>query len=168
MGRVYIGLGANLGDPRGQIEGALRALSRLPENRLDAVSRLYRTAPVGPRDQPDYVNAVARIETRLTPHELLLQCQAIESAHGRVRDATRWGPRTLDLDILLYDDSTCSEADLKLPHPEMHRRGFVLVPLADIAPPTLMIPGQGQLRVLLGRVSRADIVPLPAALLSNA
>lgn len=160
---VYIGLGANLGDPRRQVEQAIAELAILPHGRLLAVSPLYRTAPVGPPDQPDYINAVARIDTLLSPRGLLVALQCIERRHGRVRDGSRWGPRTLDLDILLYGDAQIDAPGLHLPHAEMHRRAFVLVPLADIAPPGLWIPGRGALGALLSGLDRSGIDPLPSA-----
>jgi 2-amino-4-hydroxy-6-hydroxymethyldihydropteridine diphosphokinase len=158
---AYIGLGANLQDPRRQVQRAIAELAALPDSRLTAVSRLYRTAPVGPLPQPDYVNAAAALATRLAPAALLAALQAVERAHGRVRDGSRWGPRTLDLDILLYDQLQCRLPGLSIPHPQMHLRAFVLVPLADIAPPMLAVPGQGRLGELLLAVSRGGIVPLP-------
>lgn len=154
---VYIGLGANLADPRAQVERAVQALARLPSSRLVQVSRLYRTAPVGPADQPDYINAAARLNTRLAPQALLGALQGIERDHGRVRDGTRWGPRTLDLDILVFGSRRVSEPGLTLPHPEVHRRAFVLVPLAEVAPADLDIPGQGRLAALLAAVPKAGV-----------
>ena len=141
---AFVALGANLGDPCAQIERAVAALSQLPNSRLIACSPLYGSIPMGPSDQPDYVNGVAWLETDLTAHELLDQTQRIELEHGRVRKAERWGPRTLDLDLLLYDQITRADPELTLPHPRLHQRAFVLYPLHDIAP-TLMIPGRGPL-----------------------
>lgn len=134
MVRAYIGLGSNLGDPAGQLRSALRALAALPETRLAARSSLYRSAPLGPVDQPDYVNGVAALETFLTPLALLERLNAIEAAQGRVRDGQRWGPRTLDLDLLLYGDERIDSPRLSLPHPGLGQRDFVLVPLYEIAP----------------------------------
>lgn len=165
--RVYIGLGANLQDPRQQVERALGALGRLPATRLASVSPCYRTAPVGPADQPDFVNAVACLETALAPLRLLAALQQIERAHGRARggrDWRHWGPRTLDLDILLYGNRVLALADLRVPHPQMHRRAFVLVPLADIAPTGLEIPGLGHLETLLEQVADDARVIRSAAL----
>ncbi|MBK5932253.1 2-amino-4-hydroxy-6-hydroxymethyldihydropteridine diphosphokinase [Halochromatium salexigens] len=150
---VYIGLGANLADPRHQVEQALLELRRLPQSRLAAVSPLYRTAPVGPADQPDFINAVACLETALEPLALLSALQQIERHHGRIRTGRRWGPRTLDLDILLIADRELDVPGLRVPHPHMQTRAFVLVPLADIAPPRLDIPGQGPLDALLAVVA---------------
>jgi 2-amino-4-hydroxy-6-hydroxymethyldihydropteridine diphosphokinase len=150
---VYIGLGSNIQDPRHQLESALRELARLPATRLAAVSPRYRTAPVGPADQPDFINAVACLETALAPSALLAALQQIEQRHGRRRGAQRWGPRSLDLDILLYGARELALADLRIPHPQMHRRAFVLVPLADIASAELEIPGLGRLGALLEQVT---------------
>lgn len=157
---VYVALGANLEDPERQVRTAVDDLARLPETVLIASSALYRTAPVGPPGQPDYVNAVACLSTRLTPRALLEALQAIELAHGRQRDGTRWGPRPLDLDILLYGDERIDEPGLHVPHPEMARRAFVLVPLADVAPAGLAIPGAGTLGDLLCRCPGEGIAPL--------
>ncbi len=157
---AYIGLGANLDDPRRHVETAVAELARLPSTRLAATSALYRTAPLGPADQPDYINAVARIETRLTPQALLAAMQAIERRHGRVRNGTRWGPRTLDLDLLTFGDRQICSSGLTVPHPEMHRRAFVLVPLADVAPRGLSVPGRDQLAALLAKVPRDGVARL--------
>jgi 2-amino-4-hydroxy-6-hydroxymethyldihydropteridine diphosphokinase len=154
---AYIGLGANLDDPRRHVETAAAQLGRLPSTRLAATSALYRTAPLGPADQPDYINAVARIDTWLTPEALLAELQAIERQHGRVRNGTRWGPRTLDLDLLTFGDRQISSKGLMVPHPEMHRRAFVLVPLADVAPPGLWVPGRDDLATLLASVSHDGV-----------
>jgi 2-amino-4-hydroxy-6-hydroxymethyldihydropteridine diphosphokinase len=137
MGRAvwaFIGLGSNLADPAAQVRDAVGELSELPETRLVASSPFYRSRPLGPAAQPDYVNAVAEIETRLAPLALLDALQAIEARHGRVRGPLQWGPRTLDLDLLLYGDATIAEPRLSVPHPGLTTRPFVLVPLADIAP----------------------------------
>ncbi|UHD18336.1 2-amino-4-hydroxy-6-hydroxymethyldihydropteridine diphosphokinase [Thiocapsa bogorovii] len=157
---VWIGLGSNLQEPERQIESAIGELAALPETRLRAASRLYRTAPVGPLGQPDYINAAVRLETRLAPQALLAELHRIELAHGRRRDGTRWGPRILDLDILVYGDLSLDEPGLTIPHPEMARRAFVLVPLADIAPPDLAVPGVGILVELLERCARDGVKPL--------
>ena len=131
--RVYVGLGSNLDGPRQRIERALMALGNLPLTRPIAHSPLYASSPVGPQDQPDFINAVALLATRLSPLALLDQLQALEQAHRRRRER-RWGPRTLDLDVLLFDDECLDLPRLRLPHPAMRERAFVLVPLADIAP----------------------------------
>lgn len=151
MENVYIGLGSNLDDPPAQVEAGLRALAALPESRLVQRSRLYDTAPWGRTDQPAFVNAAAHLETALSPHALLDALLAIERAAGRERDGTRWGPRVLDLDILLYGNLVLDEPGLRLPHPHLHERTFVLAPLAEIAP-HLDIPGHGRVADLLARV----------------
>ncbi|WP_296809853.1 2-amino-4-hydroxy-6-hydroxymethyldihydropteridine diphosphokinase [Thiocapsa sp.] len=157
---VWIGLGSNLQEPERQVRAAIGELAALPESHLQAASRLYRTAPVGPPGQPDYINAVACLETRLAPRALLAELHRIELAHGRRRDGTRWGPRILDLDILVYGDARFDEPGLTIPHPEMARRAFVLVPLADVAPPDLAVPGVGILAELLERCERDGVEPL--------
>jgi 2-amino-4-hydroxy-6-hydroxymethyldihydropteridine diphosphokinase len=144
---AYIGLGANLEDPAAQVELAMDELARLPESRLVARSSLYGSAPVGYAEQPDFINAVAEIETRLSPRALLGALLDIEHHHGRNR-TFRNAPRTLDLDLLLYDAAHFHEEGLTLPHPRMHERAFVLLPLLEIAP-ALLIPGLGRADNLL-------------------
>mgnify|MGYP001557058458 CR=1 FL=1 len=161
MENVYIGLGSNLADPRTQVENGLRALAALADSRLRRRSRLYRTAPWGRADQPEFVNAAAHIETGLEPRELLDALLALERAAGRVRDGTRWGPRVLDLDILVFGAIELDEPGLRLPHPHLHERAFALAPLAEIAP-ELEIPGRGRARDLLARIDTSDCVPLAA------
>lgn len=134
MERVYIGLGSNLAEPLAQLRGALAALAGLPQSRLLTASSFYASDPLGPPDQPRYVNAVAALDTRLAPLQLLDALQAIELNQGRVRKAERWGPRTLDLDILLFGERQLDEPRLKVPHYHLHARPFVLYPLAEIAP----------------------------------
>ncbi|MDR5903302.1 2-amino-4-hydroxy-6-hydroxymethyldihydropteridine diphosphokinase [Halomonas icarae] len=131
--RAWVGLGSNLESPRRQVESAIEALDRLPLTRRVAASPLYASRPVGPQDQPDFINAVVCLETRLSPLALLDQLQALEQRHRRVR-ARRWGPRTLDLDLLLFGDSTLCLPRLTVPHPEMTQRTFVLLPLLDVDP----------------------------------
>jgi len=130
---AYIALGANLEDPVVQVRAGLAALATLPDTQLLMQSSLYRTAPVGYADQPDFINAVAAVDTELSPRELLDALLAIELNHGRVRQFAN-APRTLDLDVLLYDDVEVNESGLTIPHPRMHERAFVLAPLAEIAP----------------------------------
>jgi 2-amino-4-hydroxy-6-hydroxymethyldihydropteridine diphosphokinase len=160
--RAYIGIGSNLDDPANQVHRAFQALSTLPAGRLVAQSPLYRSAPVGgPPGQPDYINAVAALDTTLNPDQLLAALRAIETGQGRVR-AERWGPRTLDLDLLLYDRLVRDDPWLTLPHPRLHQRAFVLYPLYDIAP-DLDIPGHGSLAALrahcpLQTIARLDSV----------
>ena len=145
--KVFIGLGANLGDPEAQVRRALLALAGLPGTRLIAASSLYRSAPVGYAVQPDFVNAVAQVETRLGAGALLRELLATEARFGRVREFPN-APRTLDLDLLLYGDRVIAEPGLVVPHPRMHERAFVLAPLAEIAPDTV-IPGKGRAGALL-------------------
>ncbi|MFZ5522690.1 MAG: 2-amino-4-hydroxy-6-hydroxymethyldihydropteridine diphosphokinase [Pseudomonadota bacterium] len=141
---AFIGLGSNLEDPPSQLQRAFVALGELPGTRLLAQSSLYRSAPLGFQDQPDFVNAVARIATDLSPQALLQALLQIEHSHGRER-TFRNAPRTLDLDILLYDDVRLHEHGLTIPHPQMHRRAFVLRPLLEIAPDA-SIPAVGAAR----------------------
>lgn len=142
---AFIGLGSNLDDPRSQLQRAFVALGKLPGTRLVAQSSLYRSAPLGFADQPDFVNAVASIATGLTPQELLHALLKIEHGQGRERNF-RNAPRTLDLDILLYDGVQLHEHGLTIPHPQMHMRAFVLLPLLEIAP-DCVIPGIGAVAI---------------------
>lgn len=137
---AYIGLGSNLGDPAAQLERAVRALRRLPRSRPGRVSPCYRSRALGPQPQPDYLNAVAALHTRLDPHALLERLQRIERGAGRVR-VQRWGPRTLDLDLLLYGELVLREPRLTLPHPQLAARAFVVFPLLDIAPDLVLPDG---------------------------
>jgi len=155
LSRAYVGLGSNLQAPAEQVRAGLKELGALPDTRLGPVSALYRSPPMGPPDQPDYINAVAALDTTLAPLNLLEHLQAIEAAHGRVR-GRHWGPRTLDLDLLLYGDLELREDRLTVPHPGMHERAFVLYPLAEIAP-QLRIPGRGALQDLLQACPRAGL-----------
>ena len=150
MARAYVALGSNLGDPRRQVLDALEALARLPDTRVTARSRLYRTPPWGVLEQPPFVNAAAELETGLAPHALLDELLAIEQRAGRVR-GVRNGPRTLDLDVLHVDGVRLDDARLTLPHPRAGERAFVLLPLNDVAP-LLVLPGQGRVGELLARV----------------
>lgn len=153
-----VALGANIGEPLRQIEAAFSALTALPGTRLIARSSLYRSAPVGYADQPDFINAVAIIETTLAPHALLDALLAIERVNGRVREFPN-APRTLDLDIVLYDDLILQEPGLTIPHARMLERAFVMVPLAEIAPDT-MVPGQGRVSDLARRVDAPSVAQL--------
>lgn len=130
---AYIGLGANLGEPRRQLEQALALLAAVEEVEVLKVSEFYLNPPLGPPDQPWYVNAVAQVRTRLAPEELFRVLRQVEEALGRVR-GKKWGPRLIDLDLLLYNGEVMAGPELVLPHPEMHKRAFVLAPLAEIAP----------------------------------
>ncbi len=154
---AYIGLGANLNHPVERIRQALAALRVLPDTALTRYSRLYRTAPLGQAGQPDYINAVAAVRTGLSPDGLLDHLFVIEKQQGRVRNGTRWGPRTLDLDLLLHGDLSLAGERLTLPHPQMHKRAFVLVPLAEIAATGLSIPGHGDVRELAANCDRAGV-----------
>jgi 2-amino-4-hydroxy-6-hydroxymethyldihydropteridine diphosphokinase len=138
---AYVGIGSNLQDPAAQVKSALAELARIPRSRVLKSSSLYRTAPVGFSDQPQFINAVASLETALQPLELLGELQRIENLHGRQR-SFKDAPRSLDLDLLLFDDQVIDRAELKIPHPRMHQRAFVLKPLLEIAP-GLAIPGIG-------------------------
>jgi 2-amino-4-hydroxy-6-hydroxymethyldihydropteridine diphosphokinase len=148
--RAYIGMGSNLESPERQLLAAFDALAASPGIHLTRRSSLYRTAPIGYAHQPDFLNAVAEILTRLSPDELLDTLLAIERRHGRVRDFAN-APRTLDLDILIYGDVQLSNGRLVVPHPRAHERAFVLMPLLEIAP-DCVIPGRGPARELLARV----------------
>lgn len=147
--RAWIGLGSNLDDPVRQIERALAGLRALADTRIVAVSPFYRSRPWGDPDQDDFVNAVAAIDTGLSPQQLLTEMLAIEQRQGRDRSSgRRHGPRTLDLDLLCFDALVIDEPGLQLPHPRIFERAFVLLPLADLAP-DLLIPGQGRVSSLL-------------------
>jgi 2-amino-4-hydroxy-6-hydroxymethyldihydropteridine diphosphokinase len=140
--QAWIGLGSNRGNPARLLEEAIARIEALPETSIRQCSGLYRTKPWGLKDQPDFLNAVACLETSLGPKALLRSLQDIETALGRVREGPRWGPRRLDLDLLCYEDVRLVSAQLTLPHPHMHERAFVLVPLLELAP-DLFIPGRG-------------------------
>lgn len=156
--QALIGLGSNLDNPSQRLISALRALQRLPGLTLCHHSRLYASAPVGPQDQPDYVNAVAAVDTTLPPHALLHTLQALELAAGRQR-LRHWGERTLDLDILLIDNRLINSDDLQVPHPQMTRRAFALQPLLEICPHALLPDGTA-LSSFLGQVAKQTISPL--------
>lgn len=155
MPRAFIGLGANLGDPRAQLCAALEALDTIPATRVIARSSFYSSAPLGYQSQPDFVNAVARIETLQEPRPLLAALAAIEDRAGRSRSFAN-APRTLDLDLLLFADMVIREPGLSVPHPQMHVRAFVLLPLAEIAP-DIEIPGQGAIGPLLAACAEQPI-----------
>lgn len=168
MQRAYIALGANLGNPVATINDAIDALVCLRGSVFVAVSSLYRTAPVGLKRQPDFINAVVAVKTRLEPRQLLDELFAIEARFGRVREpgSVRNAPRTLDLDLLLHGDAVVHDAGLTLPHPRMHERAFVLAPLAEIDP-ELLVPGHGSIAELLARcadqrIHRLDPKPVEA------
>ncbi len=154
---AYLGLGSNLEEPAAQLQRAVDAISALPESRLERVSSLYRSAAVGPGEQPDYLNAVLCLATTLSPLALLDALQAIETAQGRVR-TIRWGPRTLDLDILLYGEQSISEPRLRVPHPAMFERNFVLYPLLQLAGPNLVLPDGTELGTLVAQCPLGSLV----------
>ncbi len=157
--RAYIGLGSNLLSPIRQVRRAIAELAQLPASRLAVVSPLYRSLPMGPAGQPDYINAVAAIDTGLTALELLDGLQAIENAHQRQRGAVRWGPRTLDLDLLLFADERIDNERLTVPHPGIAERSFVLQPLLDIDV-TLQLPGGESVQQLLNALPQDGLLPV--------
>jgi len=154
MTRVYIALGSNLASPLSQVTAAIDALGAIPDSQIVAVSGFYRTPPLGPQDQPDYLNAAVALETSLAPEALLDHTQRIELDQGRVRKAERWGPRTLDLDIMLFGDETIATPRLTVPHYDMKNRGFMLWPLFEIAP-ELHFPDGETLASVLARLGAA-------------
>lgn len=156
--RAYIALGANLDDPVATLKAATQAVAALPGVSLVQASSLYRTAPVGLVGQPDFINGVLAVDTELSPQDLLQALLKVEAEFGRIR-AQRNGPRTLDLDVLLYDQQVMHTETLTLPHPRMHLRAFVLVPLAEIAP-ALAIPGRGTVAAWLPAVANQQITRL--------
>jgi len=156
--RAYLALGSNLADPLHQVRAALDALAALPQTRLLATSSLYRTPPYGPPDQPDYLNAAVLLETTLAPEALLDLTQRIELEQGRVRKDERWGPRTLDLDIMLFGNLTLNTPRLTVPHYDMHNRAFMLVPLFEIAP-ELIFPNGTSLKSLIATLDSSAIQP---------
>ena len=155
---AYIALGANLLEPEEQVRAGFEALAMLPNTLLAAMSSLYRSAPVGYLDQPDFVNAVARIDTALEPRQLLDALLGIEKRFGREREFPN-SPRTLDLDIILYGEREVREPGLTIPHPRMHERAFVVVPLAEIAPQAI-VPGLGTASDLVARVDASSLTKL--------
>lgn len=159
--RAYVGLGGNEGDVETTLTEALWALDALPQTSIRQQSAFYRTPAWGRTDQPDFLNAVVELQTRITARVLLGALLEIEQRFGRVRsEAGRWGPRVLDLDLLLYGDEVMDEPGLSLPHPHLHERAFVLVPLAEIAP-RLVVPGRGEVSALLAVVDATGIEAIP-------
>ena len=156
---AYIGLGSNLSDPAAQVRQALRRFADLPRTLRVAISPLYGSRPMGPVTQPDFVNAVAGLLTQLTPLELLRELRTLEAESGRPVVHEHWGPRVIDLDILVFGREQSSGTELVLPHPGVVERNFVLYPRADIAP-DLEVPGCGPVRELLARVSVDGVWPL--------
>jgi 2-amino-4-hydroxy-6-hydroxymethyldihydropteridine diphosphokinase len=148
---AYVALGSNLDDPARQVERALDALAALPDSRLVARSSLYRTPPMGPVAQPDFVNAVAALLTRLEARDMLSALKSLETSLGRAAPAERWGPRLIDLDLLVHGTLQIDADGLTVPHPGIAQRAFVLAPLAEVSP-DLVVPGQGRVRTLLRQV----------------
>jgi 2-amino-4-hydroxy-6-hydroxymethyldihydropteridine diphosphokinase len=158
---AYVGLGSNLDDPPAQVERAFDALSTMPGSRLVVRSSLYRSPPFGPVAQPDFVNAVAGLLTTLGAMQLLAELKVIEARLGRASPAVRWGPRRIDLDLLVYGVARISEPGLEVPHAGLADRAFVLVPLAEIAP-DLDVPGAGRVRTLARRVEGPGLARIAA------
>lgn len=156
---AYVAIGSNLDDPQAQVQRTFDALSKVTGSRLIARSRLFRTRPLGPQDQPDFVNAAAGMLTTLSAHAFLLELQQIERLMGKQAPTQRWGARRIDLDLIVFGDQSHDEPDLQVPHPGVSSRNFVLYPLLDIAP-ALSIPGQGRVHELAQRVSGDGIAPL--------
>lgn len=154
---AYVALGSNLDDPAAQVEMAFMRLATLPQTRLMLRSRLYRTRPLGPLDQPDFINAAAGLLTRLAPRKLFDALRWLEVQQGRAPSILRWGPRRIDLDLLLYGDECLHEPDLVIPHPGLTQRNFVLYPLCDIAA-KLWISGYGHIDDLAARAGREGLV----------
>ncbi|HBR99109.1 MAG TPA: 2-amino-4-hydroxy-6-hydroxymethyldihydropteridine diphosphokinase [Gammaproteobacteria bacterium] len=159
LNTVYIGLGSNLQQPLQQVMRAVDALRGTADLNQVRCSSLYRSLPLGPQDQPDFINAVVEAQTTLSPHALLAVLQALENDFGRERGGERWGPRVLDLDVLLHADTVISSEALVVPHPQLHRRAFVLRPLAELDE-NLSIPGLGSLQCLLSKLSPNDLAAL--------
>lgn len=156
---AYIAIGSNLDDPQAQVRAAFESLAGLGRCRLVCRSQLYRTAPLGPQDQPDFVNAAAGLLTQLAPRELLIRLKELEKTIGRQSSVVHWGPRRIDFDLLVFGAERVNEADLTIPHPGVPVRNFVLYPLADIAP-DLFVPGHGRVRDLAQRVGRAGLASI--------
>jgi 2-amino-4-hydroxy-6-hydroxymethyldihydropteridine diphosphokinase len=156
---VYIGLGSNLQSPIEQLNTAKGSLAELPNSHLEMFSSLYQSEPMGPQDQNRYINAVAKLSTSLTPITLLDQLQGIENQQGRVRKIEQWGPRTLDLDLLLYGDRIINSERLTVPHYGMKERAFVIVPLLEIAP-ELQLPNGSHIVDIMGTLSTEGITKL--------
>ncbi len=158
--KCFIGLGSNLAEPRRQLENAIKALKGLPECDVLQVSSFYLSQPMGPQDQPDYVNGVVEIATALSPSSLLERLQEIENKQGRKRRGEQWGPRTLDLDVLIFGQLTMQTPQLTIPHYGIAERSFVLYPLAELVAGSFVIPGLGSLEALLERCPKDDLIRL--------
>jgi 2-amino-4-hydroxy-6-hydroxymethyldihydropteridine diphosphokinase len=160
--RVYIGIGSNLSDPVAQVLEAVEELEMIPDTILAERSTLYRAKPMGPEDQPDYVNAVVAMDTLLSADELHKALISIEDLQGRTRDNEKWGPRIIDLDLLLYGQQVIDTATLTVPHPGMHERDFVIIPLEEVAG-NLKIPGRGHLYSLINKCKSHSLKKLITA-----
>jgi 2-amino-4-hydroxy-6-hydroxymethyldihydropteridine diphosphokinase len=160
--RVYIGIGSNLNDPVAQVLEAVEELEMIPDTILAERSTLYRAKPMGPEDQPDYVNAVVAMDTLLSADELHKALISIEDLQGRTRDNEKWGPRIIDLDLLLYGQQVIDTATLTVPHPGMHERDFVIIPLEEVAG-NLKIPGRGHLYSLINKCKSHSLKKLITA-----
>jgi 2-amino-4-hydroxy-6-hydroxymethyldihydropteridine diphosphokinase len=158
---AYVAIGSNLEDPRQQVEKAFVALAGLADTHLVLRSGLWRSRPMGPQDQPDFVNAVAGLLTRLEPRALLKNLRGLERRMGKIEPSVRWGPRLIDLDLLMVGDARCDEPELRLPHPGLHQRKFVLYPLAEIAP-MLWVPDHGRVCRLVEGIPGDGLEPLAA------
>lgn len=158
---AYVALGSNLDDPRAQVERAMAALDQLPQSRCVLRSSIYRSRPFGPVEQPDFINAVAGLLTALEPATLLASLQALETSLGRERPVVRWGPRRIDLDLLVHGSARIAQPGLEVPHPGIAARAFVLAPLAEIAP-DLEVPGVGRVSALLAKLDSTELERLAA------
>lgn len=158
---AFVALGSNLDDPQSQVGRALEALADLPQSRLVSRSSLFRSAPFGPVVQPEFVNAVAGLLTTLDARTMLGELKALERSLGRETPVVRWGPRRIDLDLLIHGDARVDEPGIQVPHPGLTERAFVLVPLAEIAP-DLEVPGVGRVRTLASRVDASGLVKIAA------
>jgi len=157
--RAYIGIGSNLEDPVAQVKDAIEELDMLPDTILAERSSLYANKPMGPQDQPDFVNAVVGLDTLLSPQDLFARLLQIEEQAGRTRDGEKWGPRIIDLDLLLYGKKKIDTEDLTVPHPGMHERDFVIIPLAEITG-NMNIPGHGLLTTLINSIENHSLKKL--------
>lgn len=159
MTRAWVGMGSNQGDRKQQLDQALKHMHSLPDTQLQVCSSFYSSAPWGDTDQDDFTNAVAMLETDLEPQALLSSLQEIEKTMGRIRAGTRWGPRCIDLDLLMYSDVQIDTDSLTVPHPRMHKRAFVLIPLLELEP-EILIPGKGWAKAYLAEVCDQPIARL--------